>query len=657
MLQIGVDVGGTFTDLVSWDGQTLRTHKLPSTPPRFEQAVLGGIAHLRAAAHPVHVVHGSTVATNALLQRAGAPIALITTDGFKDTLLIGRQDRPRLYELHVRRPAALVPPEHCFTVRERVDARGSVVEALSDDEVARVVAAVRAAGLEHAAVCLLFSFINPTHERRLGEQLGAAGVTVSLSCDVLPEFREYERASTTAINATLRPVVQEYLYRLQTGIQGASLRIMHGGGGTFTAHAAAHHAAQMVLSGPAGGVVAAAYVAKLAGQLDCVTYDMGGTSTDVALIRGGRPQWAANSRIDGMPIGVPMFDIHTIGAGGGSIAFVDEGGALRVGPRSAGTHPGPACYGRGGIEPTVTDANVVLKRIAPERFLGGAMRLDAAAAMHAVARLAEKLQLDPVRAALGIIAVAQNSMSQAVRAVTARRGIDPRDLALISFGGAGGLHACAMAESLGMELVIVPPLAGVLSALGMIVAREVQDASRTVLHLGEALDDAEIARQIESLRLHAAGADHRIDTIELTADVRFAGQSHELLVPFTRPVRAEICARFTAEYERIYGRSPRDRRVEIVTLRVRASGAEPRIALPSLSASAGNVEVIELIDDGGKPAAAQTLDRASLAASHARAGPILLLDSDATTFVPVGWVAACDPGGTVTLRPAHSNQK
>jgi N-methylhydantoinase A len=652
MIRIGADVGGTFTDLVSWDGRRIVTHKLPSTPPQYEQAVIEGVLRLRGSHAEVAVVHGSTVATNALLQRAGAPIAFITTEGFRDMLLIGRQNRPALYDLRVRRPATIAPTEHCFAVRERVDAAGRVIVQLGDDEIDRVIAELRASGLRHAAVCLLFSFINPEHEQRLAARCAAAGITVSLSSDVLPEFREYERASTTAINATLRPVVQEYLQSLEAGLGATSLRVMHSGGGTFGADDAARIAARMVLSGPAGGVIGAAFVARLSGIGDCVTYDMGGTSTDVAVIRDGRPQWATTSVIDGLPIGLPMFDIHTVGAGGGSIAFVDAGGALRVGPRSAGARPGPACYGRGGDEPTVTDANVVLGRIRPERFLGGAMRLDIDSAHRVIARLGQRIGLDPARAALGIVTIVQNNMSQAVRAVTARRGIDPRDLALVSFGGAGGLHACAMAEMLDIQTVVLPPYCGVLSALGMVVAAAEADCSQTVLHSVESLDDPALRACAERLRTGAvARLGEPAEVVKFFADARFNGQSHELAVAVDPPAMHHIESSFLDAYARMYGTIPSGRRVEIVTLRARARGAAPRIALPPLApVISTRIASVKLTNFAGASIETPVMDRAALASAGPTGGPILLLDADATALIPSGWIAQAREDGTILAR-------
>ncbi len=508
-LRIGVDVGGTFTDLVAFDGLNLRVVKIASTPPDFHKAVIDAVRQATFAAPgptPPVIVHGSTVATNALLQRAGEPVAFVTTEGFRDMLLIGRQNRPNLYALQIVRPAPLTPAENWFTVRERIGADGEVVEPLEQLEIGRLIRAIQDRGLRHVAVCLLFSFVNPAHEQAIGKACREAGLTASLSSEVLPEFREYERASTTVINASLRPTVEEYLAKLSLELGAASvgnewavgrgevagndaaatgpattphiatpyslhsppsarasLRIMHSGGGTLSVEEAGASAARLVLSGPAGGVMGAAFVAKAAGMANVITYDMGGTSTDVAVILEGKPQWTTASQVDGLPLGLPAFDIITVGAGGGSIAWLDAGGALRVGPRSAGAVPGPACYGRGGADPAVTDANLLLGRIIPDRFAGGSMRIEPDLARRAIEPLARAMGKSVEETALGIVRVAEQNMSRAIRAVTSRRRLDPRDFTLVSFGGAGGLHACALAESLDIPRVLVPPYCGVLA--------------------------------------------------------------------------------------------------------------------------------------------------------------------------------------------------
>jgi N-methylhydantoinase A len=662
-LRVGVDVGGTFTDLVAFDAAagTLRIVKIPSTPPDFHLAVIDATTRAAAAANAddattIQLIHGSTVATNALLQRAGEPVAFVTTEGFRDMLLIGRQNRPRLYALRIVRPAPITPEENWFAVAERIDVRGRVIRALSDVEVARVVRDVRARNLKHVAICLLFSFVNPAHERKLRDAFLAAGMTVSVSSEVLPEFREYERASTTAINASLRPTVQSYLESLAAGLprRVTDLRITQSAGGTLAVDEAARSAAKLVLSGPAGGVMGAAFVARAAGYKDVITYDMGGTSTDVATVIDGQPQWTTRSTVDGLPIGLPVYDIHTVGAGGGSIAALDAGGALRVGPKSAGAVPGPASYGRGGTLPTVTDANLVLGRIVPDMFLGGAMKIDEALAHAAIEPLAIAMGKDVREAALGIVRVAEANMTNAVRAVTAQRGHDPRRFALVSFGGAGGLHACGMAEGLDIKTVLIPPYAGVLSALGMVVAPPVVDLARTVVHMQQ-LADADIEAEFAKLSHDAEAqlAKSETATIEHFADVRFRGQSHELKIPVVGMTSADISRRFYGAYKQAYGRPPGGRAIEIVTLRVRHLGRAPKVELPRVPAQMPAQAVIrecELIDPRGEKVRAAVMTRAHLAWAGKSAGPFLLIDAEATTFVPAGWLAQAQPNGAVVVQ-------
>jgi N-methylhydantoinase A len=651
---IGVDVGGTFTDLVASDGRTLRVVKVPSTPGEFERGVIDAVGRAAdGASATAQIVHGSTVATNALLQRAGASVALITTEGFSDLLLIGRQNRPRLYSLKVERVTPIT--DICFGVPERVDAGGRVVKALDEAAVARVIDQIVAKGIRDVAVCLLFSFVNPEHERRVGEMCRRAGLTVSVSSELMAEFREYERASTIAINASLRPVVESYIQRLEAGLagRGSNLQVMHGAGGTFAPAEAGAQAARLALSGPAGGILGAAFVARAAGFDDVITYDMGGTSTDVATIVDGAPQWTTGTTIDGLPIALPMFDIHTVGAGGGSIAYIDAGGALRVGPRSAGAIPGPACYGRGGTEATVTDANVILGRILPDQFLGGAMAIRRDLAERAVAELSRKFGKSPIETALGIVTVAEANMAGAIRAVTSRRGHDPRQFTLVSFGGAGGLHACAIAESLDVRRVLIPPYAGVLSALGMVVAPPVAEASKTVVQLGVELDDARLAAeygQVSGKTMEVIPYE-RTASVEAWADVRFKGQSHELKVRIGRPSWVEIEAKFVAAYEATYGRVPVGRAVEIVTVRVRRIGRGAEIRLPVLDVSSEPTEAREtrLIAAESQEVSARVFTRSGLLRNGPVVGPLLLIDPEATAYVPPNWRAEAREGGAVIL--------
>jgi len=653
-LIIGVDTGGTFTDLVAWDGRSFRTAKVPSTPPDFHRGVFQAVLSILTDGETADIIHGSTVATNALLERKGCPFAFITTEGFRDLLLIGRQNRPNLYALEPQRPVPLVLAENVFTVPERIDAHGRVLRRLDDESIDAIVAEMKARGLKHAAVCLLFSFINPRHEQLIGEACRRAGITVTLSSELLPEFREYERGSATAINAALRPNVENYLARIAQEMPPAmrSLRVMHSGGGTLPPDDAGRFAARLLLSGPAGGVLGASHVAKREGFSQIITYDMGGTSTDVAAIVDGKPPWTTASIVAGFPVPLAMFDIHTIGAGGGSIAALDPGGALQVGPQSAGAHPGPVCYGRGGSLPTVTDANLVLGRLMPDRFLGGRMPLYRELAKAALAPLAQQMNKSPVETALGIVRIAEANMAAAIRHVTVDRGHDPRTFTLVSFGGAGGLHAAALAETLEIPRVLVPPHPGLLSALGMVVAPPVADVSKTIAHMGSALDDVRLRKEYEALAersavLFACGASDRLETF---ADCRFRGQSYELTLPVTEISLRAIEIVFRKAYASEYGHCPEgDREMEIMTLRLRRIGAAPAVdisgprPIPSLAAQT------QIVLPNGRFVSVAVLDRAALMGGKAIAGPALLADPDATAFIPPRWIARGTPSGGVLL--------
>ena len=474
-MRVGVDTGGTFTDFVQWDGERLLTHKIRSTPDDPSRAILAG---LPAAAR--ELVHGSTVATNALLERKGARTALVATAGFEDMLEIGRQNRRSLYDWLDAGRRPLVERELRFGLPERVRADGSVETALSAEAVERLASQLRQAGAESVAVCLLHSYAAPQHERMVGEALRARGFFVSLSSEILPEYREYERASTTAVNAYVSPKMAGYLGRLAASVPNAArLRVFQSNGGSMSAAQAGAEAVRTVLSGPAGGVQGAVAVAKAAGFERLISFDMGGTSTDVAL-HDGRFEHAAETELADCPLRVAMLDIHTVGAGGGSIAWFDAAGALRVGPESAGAEPGPVCYGAGD-RITVTDANLFLGRIDPERFLSGQMRLDERRARRAMAEMAQRAGVSPAELARAIIATANSNMERAIRRISVERGKDPRGLALVAFGGAGPLHACELAERLDMRTVLAPRHAGVLSALGMLTADFVRDSSASLL--------------------------------------------------------------------------------------------------------------------------------------------------------------------------------
>jgi N-methylhydantoinase A len=653
-LHIGVDTGGTFTDLVAYDGKTIRTAKVPSTPPDFHLGVVSAIQSILREHETADLVHGSTVATNALLERRGHPVAFVTTQGFADLLLIGRQNRPVLYDLEPQRPVPIVRDEHVFTVAERIAADGAILQSLDLAEVENLAARIKSMGLKHAAVCLLFSFINPTHEQQLGDVLRRAGLTVTLSSELLPEFREYERGSATAVNAALRPNVEHYLGRLREALppQVKSLAVMHSGGGTLPPEDAGKFAARLLLSGPAGGVLGASFIAKLEGFDSVITYDMGGTSTDVAAIIDGTPPRTTGTTIDGLPVPLAMFDIHTIGAGGGSIASIDIGGAMIVGPRSAGAIPGPACYGRGGTLPTVTDANLVLGRLLPEYFLGGKMKLHRDRADAAIAPLAESIGKSVIETALGIVRIAESNMAAAIRHVTAGKGHDPRSFTLLAFGGGGGLHAAALAEALEIPRVLIPPHAGLLSALGMVVAPPLVDVSQTVIQMESILDTDRLEKQFAELAERSAKMlpAELTMTTERFADRRFRGQSYELTIPIELLSIAAIEHTFRDAYQSRYGHCPQGRAIEVVTLRLRRTGRASALTIPPVVPREMQANSARVVLPDGVAKMIPVIDRPGLAFARQMHGPAMLVDPDCTTLIPALWSARVTETGSVLLQ-------
>jgi N-methylhydantoinase A len=623
-MRIGIDSGGTFTDFVVLrDDGEIDSFKLRSNPLSPASVVTEGLH--RIAARRAEVVHGSTVATNALLERKGATTAFVTTRGFEDLIAIGRQNRPELYNLTPALPKPLVPRELCFGVDERVLFDGTVERAPSVTEIEALAARIEASGAESVAICLLHSYQNDIHERLLLKCLGGF---VCASCDVSPEFREFERASTTVINAYVGPLMDRYLGELESRSPNR-ISIMQSSGGLLTAAEARRNPVRTILSGPAGGIVGAVEIARLCGFPKALTFDMGGTSTDVALA-GREARLTTESRIDNFPVRVPMLDIHTVGAGGGSIALVDDGGSLRVGPESAGAVPGPACYGIGD-RATVTDAHVVLGRIGVEQLAGGALRIDPAAAERAVAAVASRLGLSVVDGAAAILRVANSNMERAIRAVSVERGEDPREFPVVAFGGCGGLHACEIAEELGVGTVIVPRLAGALSALGMLLADRTRDYS--VGALGASDYEARF-RKLE----RRAKKDVPRAALERFADIRYAGQSYELTVPWGDDAKP---GDFHKAHQRQYGYSDNRRATQVVTLRVRATVAVER---PSLGMQMKRDEPAfsRLVWVGGKWHKA--MGRA------AKAGPALITDYGSTTLVPAGWSMRLDRAGNLILR-------
>ena len=657
---VGVDVGGTFTDFVVVTDDGLAVHKQPTTCPQHE-AVVTGLGEMEVA-DEAPVAHGTTTATNALLERHGARTALVTTEGFADVLAIGRQNRPDLYDLQPSRPAPLVPAARRHEVPERLAEDGAVLTPLDEDAVRAVAATIAEQDVDSVAVVFLFSYQNPDHEKRaaqiLREELPAA-VTITQSSALLPEYREYERTATTVVNAYVRPQVARYLDRLDEALGERSVRVMQSNGGTIGLDTAAEEAARLALSGPAGGVVGALGVTRRALDTDTpqiMTLDMGGTSADVALCDGGVPRTTEHTIAD-LPLRLPSTDIHTVGAGGGSIAHVDAGGSLRVGPESAGAEPGPVCYGRGGTEPTVTDAHLVLGRLAPEHVLGGDDTLDMApdAARTAVGELGKSIDRSPEETALGILRVANATMERALRRVSVERGHDPRDYALVPFGGAGPLHAVELAEALDMRRVLVPPTPGVLSALGLLMADVVYDTARAVLTRADALVDdpspLTTAREAAAADVRSVLDAHGTPDLALELDLRYAGQSYELSVPLDAPitrdaVQAAVQA-FHEQHRDRYGHADPDEPVEVVALRVRGRVAvpppelprEPKTDAPLADAQLGTRPVWF---DADGPTETPAYDRTGLHHGHVFDGPAVLHQYDTTIVVPPGWRARVD---------------
>ena len=595
--RLGVDVGGTFTDLVAVADGTVRVEKVASTPDAPERAVADGLAAVEDHAPPESLSffgHGTTVATNAVLEGEFAETALVTTAGFRDAVEIGRQDRPDIYDLHGSKPDPVVPRDRRYEVDERLDERGAVRQPL-DEAAARTVADDIEA--DSVAVSLLFAFENPDHERRVREVLREAGIdSVSLSSEVLPEIREYERTLATALNAALRPTMDAYLEQLEDELDAAAvaapLRVMGSDGGVIDGSTARERPVETLLSGPAAGVRGAAHVAGRLDRPDVLTMDMGGTSCDVSLVDGGDPLVTRDVTVGEYPVAVPMVDVHTVGAGGGSVARVDEGGALRVGPESAGADPGPVCYGRGGEAPTVTDAHCVLGRIDPESFLGdvgGAVEATEAA----LESLGDRLGVGPREAAAGVLEVANANTARALRVVSVERGYDPREFALVAFGGAGPLHAAAVADSIGVPEVLVPRSAGVLSAFGLLVSDLTRERSASRVRPWNAVEAGDLEAQFREFE-RAGEADVLSDlpaAHERFLDVRYAGQSFDLRIEAPSPVdEAALSAveeRFHERHAERYGHAAPEEPLELVTVRVRTRGVvdPPELEAPD---AAGN---------------------------------------------------------------------
>ncbi len=652
---LGIDVGGTFTDVVTRSGRVLKLPSDSSDPGGVFARALGRLGVEDSA--DLEVVHGTTVVTNALLTGSLAPVGILITKGFRDLIALGRQNRPRLFDLQPRAPFA--PPRHVAEVKERVDAKGRVLEAPDAEDVRRAGLRLRKQGAESFVVCFLHSWRNPENERRAVHILEELGPPVAASSDLVPEFREYERFVTAWTNAALRPLMEDYTARIHSSLSMTRLRMLQSDGGRMSLDRARKEPIRLALSGPAGGLLGAWAAGRAKGRRRLITLDMGGTSTDVALMESG-PDLAADCVIGGRPLKVPVMDIHTVGAGGGSTVWVDGGGALRVGPRSAGSDPGPAAYGRGGPF-TVTDAHVVLGRIPEGRFLGGGFKLDGGASLRAARPLARELGLSPEALALGVLRVAEATMERALRTISLERGHDPRRFALVAFGGAGGLHACALADNLDMDTVVVPWDPGLLSARGMLSSRVVESRSRSVLGLSLADLRSRPGRHFADLEKRAfqvmksEGVRGTDLLVERLCDLRYVGQSFELTIPFSSGRLREA---FDAAHEARHGFALPDSDVEPVALRVRALGPKPgrprrpRL-LKSLDVRAERKEVV--FSEGSRRAA--IWNRADLPAGFVGKGPAIVAEYSSTTVVPSGWTLEVEAATAALVLRRHGRKR
>ena len=649
-MQVGVDIGGTFTDLVLSDRGQLQIHKLLSSPHNPAESMLKGLDTITPGgiSELTQVAHGSTVATNAILERKGAKTALITTQGFRDVLFIGRQNRPELYALYPTLPEPLIPRDRCYEVPERLDYQGNVLTPLDTNALDNILDQIAQDNVDSIAVCFLFSYVNSSHEQSVKQRILERGIVsdewqIVLSSEVLPEFREYERTSTIALEAYVRPIMSRYITQLENELaENASLRIMKSDGGVMRANRVRQHAIYTALSGPAAGVMGAFHLSKLAGYDQIITLDMGGTSTDVALI-SGKPEPRPESEIDNLPLRIRMLDIETIGAGGGSIARVDAGGALRVGPESAGANPGPVVYGQGGEQVTVSDANTILGRLDAEHFLGGTMSLDVEAGQQALNRLAQEVNFSEIETAKGVIDIANVNIDRAVRRVSIARGHDPREFTLVAFGGAGPLHACEVAQRLDIPRVLIPQSPGVLCALGLLVADVAVEYSRSVMQ--PAKRDTIIKLRAQQIELIAQGKNeleqegiHEDDMVFNTSlDMRYQGQAYELNIPFKR----DMVDTFHDTHELTYGHAMRNRQVEIVNLRVNGIGV---IDKPAFYATLAATHSATPFAEKDSPIGGQIslFNRDDLQAGATFEGEALVFQLDSTTYVPSGWIARVD---------------
>ncbi len=645
---IGVDTGGTFTDFVFLKDGRWHILKVPSTPEDPSEAILTGIKQI-APEGEVTILHGSTVATNTLLERKGAKTALVTNKGFEDVIEIQRQNRKRIYDLCYRKPSPLVPAELRFGVSGRISSKGEVLEDIDTSEVEALAQRIKDLGVESVAISLLFCFLFPEHEKRVEEILKKNIPNVFSSSSILPVFREYERTSTVVINAYVAPIMGKYLKKLSSGLGEKRVRIMQSNGGSISVQKASREAVRTILSGPAGGVVAAQRLGEITGYKNLITLDMGGTSTDVSLIKDGHVRLTTDYEIDGLPVGIQVIDIHTIGAGGGSIARIDEGGALKVGPESAGADPGPVCYGKGN-KVTITDAHVYLKRIFPEFFLGGTMKIYPERIPSFLNPLAKEANMSPQEMAHGIITVANSNMEKAIRVVSVEKGHDPQDFSLLVFGGAAALHAAELARSMGIPKVIVPQNPGAFSAIGILLSDVVMDYSMTVMMYEP--NPKEIEEKLTQLA-HKASQDMRKEGFaEFKAfyylSCRFKGQSYEIEIPYSENYK-EV---FKEAYKRLYGYCPEDKGVEVVNVILRAVGETHKPKFPEIPKGDKIPPKESLL---GTFEGKKIYLRDKLLHRNIIDGPSIVVEYSSTTFVPEDYLLEVDRWGNLILRSKNGS--
>lgn len=644
-MKIGIDTGGTFTDFVLLNNNEIKVHKVLSTPEDPSVAIEKGLIQLLGVDFKdLEIYHGTTVATNALLERKGSRTVLITTKGFEDVIEIGRQNRDELYNIFVQKTEPLVSRKDRLGVDERINFSGKILKNISDDELQRLINKLKRLKPESIAVSLLHSYANNKHEKLIAGALRKLKIPLTLSSELVPEFREYERTSTVVINAYLSNKVKSYMENLDTRVKGSKLSVLQSNGGLINTRDASREAVRILISGPAGGVIGAHKIAAKIGVSKIITYDMGGTSTDVSLCDGGITFTNIN-KVDNLPVNIPMIDVHTIGAGGGSIAYMDKGGVLKVGPESAGSDPGPACYGK-GVKPTVTDANLVLGRIRSDYFLSGNMKISDKRAISSIKHIAKKLNMSIQEAAEGTLAVANSNMEKALRVISLERGYDPRDFSLISFGGAGGLHACEISRNLEMKSVIFPVNPGVLSAMGMLVADYFRDASKSVFIKNEDGIYEKILSEygilIKKLASNFAGKNIKL---QYFIDARYKRQSHELIIPFSK----NFVNIFHREHKKMYGYSKPESIIEIVNIRLRGIINNPGFDFPELKVESGRIKKgsFDLYYDG-KKIKSLLLNREQLYPDYIFKGPAVIMEPTSTLFIPPGFKCIVDNYGNIT---------